>query len=291
MQSSSSAAAITQAEVIRDCLKFIFDRVYIALVDRANGRISAIRQMINLHGVEYLQKDFQRKLEAGTIKLVHLEACIAETVQTLFKSGSLAHADKQVLVHIVIGICCCCKPHNTIRFPETFERDKARLLALNSFFHMDVVHAVIMVTLQTLFASAGSHENLVLLCRIADKMIKFTSKQWNTLNCINMVMEELQHLQDTDRIRSMLVKHTSQEHSVYICLHKKFEQYWFQFVLGSSEPHLKLPEAARVIVENTKQQAAHLRGIVGLSRKVHGVVYDSLISLEVEKTLSRVNTT
>ena len=268
-------------------LKFLMESTYSIQLHVANMKFRQIRPILLRNGVQYERTSFKQKLEAGAIALEKTESWIKHAVQCNLPQQEVPASFQNCYVRGLVDLVAA-YPNwggRNIGVPETLELDHLRIRALNAHFHTDVMCTVMIVTLYQKLLQ--HHKDL--LRKLADMIIRHPPFPTRSAACIEMVVQAIVGnkvpQQEADVIGFLLEEHLERSHHMYAYYVDMYKKHWVDVInMGFAKPnyaassnHVKLPDFARSLVENTEKRAMELCTMAMLNKEVHCNIYDKMM--------------
>jgi hypothetical protein len=310
MQAASTEGQMVKARAMCAALEFLLSRVHAARVEVANSKLRSIAPVIREQGVEYEQKHFARKLDAGAVTLDGTRRWIEHTLQGLAaaKDSRVAVQDLalgrpeafEVVLNVAYvdivadfpnwgGVGCS---QGEAKVPETLALDKHHIEALNMHFHTEVVSSVIFATVELHCRDHIKDAPLraEAFKRVQDAIVTRLPKPDHPSAAIRVVRDALCEAlssKSLDACDAMLKKNLDRSSPVYSAMTKIFKRVWYSVFSSSSSRSsvigMDIPTCARVIMPYTLKNTAKLVSVAALNKKVHVTRYNHIIKTSVEQ--------
>ena len=289
-----------------NALEFLLNRVNVMRIDAANARLRLIAPIISDHGLDYERVKLKDKLKAGTLTLektkawiqtaISRQASVQPDLKTLLSNGV---ESSFVLVHSCAIVNLVVDGITANGAPETLSFDVHRLASFEAEFRYCVLAATILLTAANHITKAGVQRQDVQahLSAIAEHFLKEDPGSSMTPAQIKELLLSHPHagtIADMDAMALTLSKAFIQCAKPEDAVHQLMRQRMRALLVALAHQDINTaPQhtittsiatlgAARLMWPRIRNMTSKLQKVANLNRRVHGELYNTIITAAVD---------
>lgn len=268
-----NASSGEQSNILCSALEMLYGFYIPILTDAVNSRLQSRKPTILENGIEYEQQKIQEKLKNGIITLQRTRAWLKESLSKLADDSAFMIENGDVAAYVkAYGTCLVdLIDRKTFFVPETLELDILRLRIMRKQYEVLVAYSIVLVTVKQFKGMASETGREFVAQR--DLM---EDHDWKK-KCISIGGAAI-HANSLESYTTLVQKRLEDSQEVVHMLMRSRVRAIWEYAVGGARVVNEELQGAEEIRDLVKEWANGLARVAQLNWKVHGIIYNSLIS-------------